>query len=167
MARLTSGSEQRQETLRRAVDSAVGELRTDATTNARALAADVSERFRMLADGLANAVQRAAEVQRERLDGFARTIAESSQAVEARQEALHRAIEARLDALESESAKKLDHLRLAVEGEVQSARDMRLFDSIKHASEALDLAHKAVGEMQSIAAGANLRILPRSLESPR
>ena len=76
-------------------------------------------------------------------------------------------VEARLDAIQNEGAEKLAEMQRAIDGELQSARDARLFDSVKRVSESLDQVHKAVGEMQSLASGATLRALPRAFDSSR
>lgn len=168
MGRLASGSEQRQETLRRAIEAMLGESRADATTNARSLAEDVSGRLKLLADGMTQSIQHISEAQRERLDGLSRSIAALSQSVDSKQEALRQAVDNRLASIQTEHSDQLAQVRLAIDGELQSARDLRLFDSVKRVSESLDQVHKAVGEMQSIAAGTgNLRALPRSFDSPR
>jgi len=99
--------------------------------------------------GFAQSIQQVTEAQRERFEAQARLIAALSQSIEAQNAALRQAVEARLDAIQGESGEKLAEMQRAIDGEVQSARDARLFDSVKRVSESLDQVHKAVGEMQS------------------
>jgi DNA recombination protein RmuC len=120
---------------------------------------------RALGEGLVQILQRGGEAQRERLDIHARLIEALAKAIEAQHVALRHAVETRLDALRAENAQRLEDMRQAIDGELQTARDVRLFDSVKRVSESLDQVHKAVGEMQSIAAGVGGPM--RALEGPR
>jgi DNA recombination protein RmuC len=136
ISRLRTGNEQRQEALRRALESKLAELRNQATTAASSFVEEIAGRIRTVADGLTQSVQQISEAQRERLDGFSRSI------------------EGRLDAIQTEGSEKLEQIRLAIDGELRSARDLRIRDSVKRVSDSLDQLQKALGEMQSIATDA-------------
>jgi DNA recombination protein RmuC len=150
------------------IESRLGAARAEAATAVRALGEELANRLKLVADGAAQAVQQASDLQRERLEAQAQLIAVLTQGIEAQHTALRHALEARLDAIKAEGTEKLEEMQRAIDGELQTARDARLFDSVKRVSDSLDQVHKAVGEMQSIASGVdNLRALPRAFDSSR
>jgi DNA recombination protein RmuC len=154
-----------------ALEAQLATSRSEAAAGTRALADDMGTSVKIAADALTQslqlAIQQLTEAQRERFDAQGRLIEALSQGIESQHAALRQAVEARLDALQAEGSEKLADMQRAIDGELQSARDARLFDSVKRVSESLDQVHKAVGEMQSIASGTTLRAIPHSFDSSR
>ena len=154
-----------------ALEAQLATSRGEAAAGMRALADDMGTRVTIAADALTQslqlAIQQLTEAQRDRFEAQGRLIAALSQGIEAQHAALRQAVEARLDTIQAEGSEKLADMQRAIDGELQSARDARLFDSVKRVSESLDQVHKAVGEMQGIASGATLRALPRAFDSSR
>jgi DNA recombination protein RmuC len=148
-------------------EALLNQARANAAADSSALRDEMRATLAQLGDAASRAVRHVSETQDQRLDGFARMVASASRAVEAKQEALRQAIDARLDAVEQESARRLDQLRSAIAGELQGARDLALFNGISRTTEALELALKALGETQNIAAGRSLRVVQHNLDFSR
>jgi DNA recombination protein RmuC len=62
-------------------------------------------------------------------------------------------LEQRLERLQQDNAAKLDQMRQTVDEKLQSTLEKRLSESFKQVSERLELVHKGLGEMQTLAAG--------------
>ncbi len=63
------------------------------------------------------------------------------------------AIEKQLNAIREDNNKQLGEMRTTVDEKLQTTLEKRLGESFKQVSERLELVHKGLGEMQSVAAG--------------
>src|SRR5258706_7608444 len=62
-------------------------------------------------------------------------------------------LEHRLDRLQQDNAAKLEQMRQTVDEKLQTTLEKRLSESFKQVSDRLELVHKGLGEMQTLAAG--------------
>jgi len=62
-------------------------------------------------------------------------------------------LEDKLKSLQDDNAQKLDKMRETVDEKLHATLELRLTESFKFVSDRLDLVHKGLGEMQSLAAG--------------
>ncbi|MEQ1755883.1 MAG: DNA recombination protein RmuC [Micropepsaceae bacterium] len=69
------------------------------------------------------------------------------------QEALRQTVTERLDKLRADNEAKLEAMRATVEEKLQGTLDKRLGESFALVSDRLELVHKGLGEMQSLAIG--------------
>jgi len=72
---------------------------------------------------------------------------------EKRLEALRATVEQRLQSLQADNAVKLEQMRHTVDEKLQGTLERRLGESFKLVSERLELVHKGLGEMQTLASG--------------
>src|SRR5712671_897931 len=68
-------------------------------------------------------------------------------------ETLRTAVEQRLERIQQDNSAKLEQMRKTVDEKLQSTLDKRLSESFKQVSDRLELVHKGLGEMQTLAAG--------------
>ena len=68
-------------------------------------------------------------------------------------QALRGALNERLAAIQQDNAAKLEEMRRTVDEKLHATLEQRLGDSFKLVSERLELVHKGLGEMQTLAAG--------------
>jgi DNA recombination protein RmuC len=68
-------------------------------------------------------------------------------------ETLRGAVEHRLERIQQDNAAKLEQMRQTVDEKLQSTLEKRLSESFRQVSERLELVHKGLGEMQTLAAG--------------
>ena len=62
-------------------------------------------------------------------------------------------VEGKLQSMQIDNAKQLEQMRQTVDEKLQGTLEKRLGESFKHVSERLELVHKGLGEMQSLATG--------------
>src|SRR2546428_109398 len=68
-------------------------------------------------------------------------------------EALRGAVEQRLERIQQDNSAKLEQMRQTVDEKLHTTLEKRLSESFKLVSERLELVHKGLGEMQTLAAG--------------
>lgn len=73
------------------------------------------------------------------------------QETENRLEKIRQAVEQRLDVMLQENNKRLEEMRATVDEKLQNTLEKRLSESFKMVSDRLEMVHKGLGEMQSIA----------------
>jgi DNA recombination protein RmuC len=97
---------------------------------------------RGLRDEVAGTLKNLAELQKTTLDGLAGQMARLGQVVEQR-----------LAKLQEDNGAKLEQMRQTVDEKLQGTLEKRLGESFRLVSERLELVHKGLGEMQSLALG--------------
>ena len=150
---LTEGNERRQEILRTNVEAKLGELKTDAGLNAKALREEITISLQTLGGALSQTIEQISQSQRERLDQVSASVTDLTQRSGEQQEALRNTVEERLDAIRKENTEKLDQMRQTVDEKLQSTLDQRLGASFQIVADRLEQVYKSMGEMQTLASG--------------
>jgi DNA recombination protein RmuC len=150
---LTEGNERRQETLRANVEAKLGELKTDAGLNAKALREEITTSLQTLGGTLSQTIEQISQSQKERLDRVSGSVAELTQQSGEQQEALRKTVEERLDAIRSENTEKLEQMRLTVDEKLQTPLEQRLGASFQIVADRLNEVYRSMGEMQTLASG--------------
>ncbi len=86
-------------------------------------------------------------------DTLARKLQELTQTQQNQSEALKTSLEGRMDQIRSNNETKLEEMRKTVDEKLHDTLEKRLGESFKQVSERLELVHKGLGEMQSLASG--------------
>jgi DNA recombination protein RmuC len=113
---------------------------------------------------LAVHLMRARSAEREAREELSRSLASFSQTLStqmgatatvqnAQFETLRGAVEHRLERIQQDNSAKLEQMRQTVDEKLQSTLEKRLSESFRQVSERLELVHKGLGEMQTLAAG--------------
>lgn len=76
-----------------------------------------------------------------------------AQTNEQKLEKMRETIEAKLKSIQEDNTKKLEQMRATVDEKLHATLEKRLGESFKIVSERLELVHKGLGEMQSLATG--------------
>jgi DNA recombination protein RmuC len=136
------------------------ELREELARNRRE---DAEEAFRdreeraqsanLLGQAVTTQVAQFGTLQAERLESFSRDLNRFSLGLDERFERLKLAVEGRLAAIQADNATKLDEMRRTVDEKLHATLEQRLGESFKLVSERLELVHRGLGEMQSLATG--------------
>jgi DNA recombination protein RmuC len=99
----------------------------------------------------------AATVQNGQIDGLRRSIDDNLGRIQDQQRLAAKetrdTLEQKLDRLQQDNAAKLEQMRQTVDEKLQSTLEKRLSESFKQVSERLELVHKGLGEMHTLAAG--------------
>jgi DNA recombination protein RmuC len=133
---------------RRLTDFGQGSLEQSARTRT-----ELSTTLKDFQDALRQQMTNMATLQKQQLDSFAAHIARLTETGEKKSDELRSAVEARLAALQLDNAAKLEEMRRTVDEKLQGTLEKRLGDSFKLVSERLELVHKGLGEMQTLATG--------------
>lgn len=87
------------------------------------------------------------------LKAFKETLDKLILSNEKKHDSLKTSVENKLTELREDNSKKLDEMRKTVDEKLQGTLDKRLGESFKQVSERLELVHKGLGEMQTLANG--------------
>lgn len=94
-----------------------------------------------------------ATVQNNQIDSFALQLENFRRSLNEGARETRETIERRLEKLQQDNAAKLEQMRQTVDEKLHATLEQRLSESFKQVSERLELVHKGLGEMQSLAAG--------------
>jgi DNA recombination protein RmuC len=106
-----------------------------------------------LAETLQKAHADARDLQKQALDEVAVKIQALTEGNEKKQDAIREALTQSLDLLRKDNEAKLEQMRATVDEKLQGTLEARLGESFKLVSDRLELVHKGLGEMQSLATG--------------
>lgn len=87
------------------------------------------------------------------LENFGAQVATLTSSNQQQLEALRSSVEGRLDQIRTDNAEKLERVRQTVDDKLQGVLEQRLGESFRLVSERLELVHKGLGEMQTLASG--------------
>lgn len=125
--------------------------REEASHNARTVREEVSKNIVVMGDSIIKNMGELANIQKSQLDIFANQLTVFSDNTEKRLESMRETIEKRLYLLQEDNSKKLEQMRAVVDEKLQSTLEKRLGESFKLVSERLELVHRGLGEMQTLA----------------
>jgi DNA recombination protein RmuC len=97
-----------------------------------------------------NELSHAAREQRQELAQSLKTFGDG---VDNKLEAIRFTVETKLQSIQTDNARQLENMRQTVDEKLQGTLEKRLGESFKQVSERLELVHKGLGEMQSLATG--------------
>jgi DNA recombination protein RmuC len=104
-------------------------------------------------DSLQKQMHDMAGLQKQQLDSFATQLVNLTEKNEKKSDELRVTVEGKLTQLQSDNATKLEEMRRTVDEKLQGTLDKRLGESFKQVSDRLELVHKGLGEMQTLASG--------------
>lgn len=135
-------------------------LRSEIAANRREMLMTESEGRRELAgtvksfgDTVNERIFRLTEKQGEHFDRFSERIGEVVERNDFRMEKVREAVEKRLEDMRRDNGERLEKMRETVDEKLHATLERRLGDSFKLVSDRLDLVHKGLGEMQTLAVG--------------
>jgi len=111
------------------------------------------QHFTLLTDSLLKRMMEIATLQKQQLDSFTKQLHRLTTQNDQRMQELKNLLEKRLLALQEDNNKKLELMRATVDEKLHATPEKRLGDSFKVVSDRLELVHKGLGEMQTLASG--------------
>jgi len=130
--------------------SAAAEAQSNAV---QALKSDQRAATTEFREAVQNALVGMTAEQTRRFEEFSNRIAELTQQQERAAQDLRSMVMGQLGAIQRDNESKLDQIRVTVDEKLDSTLNQRLNESFKQVSERLELVHKGLGEMQSLASG--------------
>lgn len=145
--------EKNQDKTERALREEIAKSRVESAGNAKLSREEMSSSFRMVSDSLLGRMAEIANLQRNQLEVFAAQLTNLTRSNEEKLDKMRQTVEEKLQALQENNSQKLDLIRATVDEKLHQTLEKRLGDSFQLVSERLELVHKGLGEMQSLAAG--------------
>ena len=139
--------------LERITHEEIAANREEATLNARQARDEMGNSLATFGDSLLSRMSEIANLQKNQLDIFANQINALSQANELRLDKMRETVEQRLKLLQDDNSARLEQMRATVDEKLHATLEQRLGESFKLVSERLELVHKGLGEMQTLASG--------------
>ncbi|MBI5075412.1 MAG: DNA recombination protein RmuC [Nitrospirae bacterium] len=147
------GLERNQERLERTVKEEISRNREEAGSSSRSLREEMINSLKSFNDSLLNQMQKISSLQNEQFGTFTQQLNTLTQSNEQRLEKMRLTVEEKLKSLQEDNSQKLEKMRQTVDEKLHATLEKRLGESFKLVSERLELVHKGLGEMQSLAIG--------------
>lgn len=128
-------------------------IRTESATGAKQLREEVIAALKGITEATTNTMGELANVQKAQLEAMSSAIGKLSDSNEKKLEAVRVTVEGKLQSIQVDNAKQLDQMRQTVDEKLQGTLEKRLGESFKQVSERLEQVHKGLGEMQTLATG--------------
>uniref|UniRef100_A0A7C4RSE4 DNA recombination protein RmuC n=1 Tax=Desulfatirhabdium butyrativorans TaxID=340467 RepID=A0A7C4RSE4_9BACT len=128
-------------------------MRTESAFTAKQLREEIVSILKGITEATTATMGELAGIQKAQLEAMSAAIGKLSESNEKKLEELRMTVESKLHALQVENAKQLEQMRQTVDEKLQGTLEKRLGESFRQVSERLELVHKGLGEMQSLATG--------------
>jgi DNA recombination protein RmuC len=139
--------------LAKASDEKLDGIRTESGTRSRQLREEIVGALKGITATTTKAMGDLANLQKTKLGAMSFAIGKLSDSNEKKLEAMGVRVEGKLQGIQADNAKQLDQMRRRVDEKLQEALEKRLGGAFKQVDERLEIVHKKLGEMQSIATG--------------
>ena len=126
-------------------------IRTEFATGSKQLREEVIAALKGITEATTKTMGELANAQKAQLEAMSSTIIKLSDSNEKKLEAVRVTVEGKLQSMQIDNAKQLDQMRQTVDEKLQGTLEKRLGESFKQVSERLELVHKGLGEMQTLA----------------
>lgn len=114
---------------------------------------ELSKSFQMFSQNILSSMSELSNQQKNLLDSFSKQLTDLTLLNEQKLERVKATVEERLTFLQEDNNRKLEQMRLTVDEKLHATLEQRLGESFKLVSERLELVHKGLGEMQTLASG--------------
>ncbi|GAX91194.1 DNA recombination protein RmuC [Effusibacillus lacus] len=145
--------EKSQEKLEKALRDEIAKNREESVVTAKLGREEMANSITALAQSLLTNMSEMSTQQKNLLDSFSKQLNDLTQMNEQKLEKVRETVERKLTLLQEDNNKKLEQMRQTVDEKLNETLEKRLGESFKLVSERLELVHKGLGEMQTLAAG--------------
>ncbi len=128
-------------------------IRAESAAGAKQLREEVVAMLKTLSEMITQTMNELSNIQKAQLDAISSAMGKLSESNEKRLEALRLTVEGKLQGIQDDNAKQLEQMRQTVDEKLQGTLEKRLGESFRQVSERLELVHKGLGEMQVLATG--------------
>ncbi|MFA5119008.1 MAG: DNA recombination protein RmuC [Candidatus Omnitrophota bacterium] len=128
-------------------------VRAESATGAKQLREEVIATLKGITEATTKTMGELANLQKTQLEIMSTAIGRLSDSNEKKLESVRVAVESKLQSMQIDNAKQLEQMRQTVDEKLQGTLERRLGESFKQVSERLEMVHKGLGEMQTLATG--------------
>jgi DNA recombination protein RmuC len=150
---LTKTNEGKLDKVRDTMNEGIRALQGDANLNSKQSREEISDSLKRLQDSLLSRMTEVCNLQKNQFDAFSQNLTTLTQTNDKMLEKLRGTVEERLASLQEDNGKKLEQMRATVDEKLHATLEQRLGQSFQLVSERLELVHKGLGEMQTLASG--------------
>jgi len=122
-------------------------------SSARDSREELSRAFKHQGDSISTRMADIGGLLKNQLDTFATQLNTLTTTTDKRLEQMRTTVETQLKALQEDNTRKLEQMRTTVDEKLHNTLEQRLGQSFKIVSDRLELVHKGLGEMQTLATG--------------
>lgn len=137
----------------RALREEVARLREEMGQSGREGRQEQGNSLRAFGESLLKRMTDIAGFQKNQLDTFSEQLKTLTQLNEQKLNTMRETVESRLKSLQEDNGAKLEQMRAVVDEKLHATLEKRLGESFKLVSDRLEMVHKGLGEMQSLAVG--------------
>jgi len=127
--------------------------REESARSSRELREELFRTINVLSDTLQKRLNESVALQTTQMSSFSDRLGKLSQSNNLELEKMRETVERKLSALQVDNNQKLEQMRATVDEKLHATLEQRLGESFKIVSDRLELVHKGLGEMQSLATG--------------
>ncbi|MFH1290194.1 MAG: DNA recombination protein RmuC [Nanoarchaeota archaeon] len=128
-------------------------IRTESAIGAKQLREEVIAALKGITEATTKTMGELANLQKIQLETMSTAIGKLSDSNEKKLDAVRVTVEDKLQSIQIDNAKQLEQMRQTVDEKLQGTLEKRLGESFKQVSERLELVHKGLGEMHTLATG--------------
>jgi DNA recombination protein RmuC len=137
----------------RTIKDEIAKNRGETELSARALREEVSNAINRFNESVLNRMNENTATQLSQLEAFSKQLQGLTQTNEQKLDKMRETVEFQLKLLQESNSGKLEEMRKTVDEKLHETLEKRLGESFKLVSERLELVHKGLGEMQTLASG--------------
>ncbi|MDD5669583.1 MAG: DNA recombination protein RmuC [Candidatus Omnitrophica bacterium] len=141
------------EKIERSMRDEISRNREELSSGAKQTRDELASSLKSFSDNVSGHVRAVGDLQKSQLDTFSSQLVYLTQMNEQKMAEVRNTVESRLKSLQEENSQKLEKMRETVDEKLHSTLEKRLGESFKLVSERLEMVHKGLGEMQSLATG--------------
>lgn len=128
-------------------------LRSESSSQAQYNREEMAKNLNYFQNSLLARLSEIAGFQKNQLDTFSEQLSRLTASNEQKLDGMRQTIEERIRLLQEDNNQKLEQMRVTVDEKLHATLENRLGESFKLVSERLELVHKGIGEMQTLASG--------------
>jgi DNA recombination protein RmuC len=136
-----------------AIEKRFAAIQETSDLNSRANREELARSLESFRDQFRGSIEEFNRVQNEKFTVLEGKQGELVQTTELRFEKVREVLETKLKAMQDDNSEKLERMRLTVDEKLHKTLEERLGDSFKLVSDRLELVHRGLGEMQTLATG--------------
>jgi len=141
------------EKVERSMREEISRNREELYSGAKQTRDELASSLKSFSDNVSGHVRAVGDLQKSQLDTFSSQLVYLTQMNEQKMAEVRNTVESRLKSLQEENSQKLEKMRETVDEKLHSTLEKRLGESFKLVSERLEMVHKGLGEMQTLATG--------------
>ncbi len=127
--------------------------REETGQNSKLVREEVGNSVKLMGDQLSNRIRDITDRQKDQLEIIEERLQNLTKTNEEKFEKLKEQVSKQLSEIQEKNEKKLEEMRITVDEKLHATLEKRLGESFKIVSDRLELVHKGLGEMQTLATG--------------